>query len=601
MKDLFNKIKEIVKKNKLIKMILYGFIVYVCLVVLFYPYTKMTDSSIKEISYTEYQKLLKDKKIDTIYYSASEEYMIITLLNDDTKDMTKEERKEYQYTNEDKRRVLYPAYDEFRKDVIETDTNLEVMTSKDTISSIISTSVSLLIPILWIYLLYRVFKGQIKGVKKEDVVQNSDVRFSDVIGHEEILDDIKLITDLIKHPDKGKKVGAKVSRGILLSGDPGTGKTLIAKAIAGEAGVPFLYQNASSFIEMYVGLGAKRVRDLFKIAKENSPCIIFIDEIDAIGNDRDSKHNNSENEQTINALLQEMDGFTDRDGVFVIAATNKPDKLDKALVRSGRFDRQIVVAPPKDWKTRFKLFEHYLHKFKVDKDIDVENISKQTTGFTGADIATVCNEASMIAVMHDKDAIDEDCIEEAIDKKIFKGNRTKKDFDKDKQIVAYHEAGHTVAHYLLGESIARATIIGTTSGVGGVVFGEDLDTQFRTKNYYENRIMICYAGRASEELKFDSVTQGASSDIQQATQLLYEYVSKLGFDKEFGLLDLDTLMQSQIIDKTNSFELMQKKSKELYEKTVDLLRENYDKVELIAQKLLEVEVLSGSEIEELLS
>lgn len=296
-----------------------------------------------------------------------------------------------------------------------------------------------------------------------------------------------------------------------------------------------------------------------------------------------------------------MDGFTGRDGVFIIAATNRADKLDSALTRAGRFDRQIVVNKPRDWKVRVKLFEFYLKQFSVTDDIDIETLAKQVSGFTGADIAAICNEASIIAVMHKRPYIDMDCLEEAIDKKVFKGNRAKEEhFKEDKKIVAYHEAGHAVMHYLLGEPMSRASIIGTTSGVGGVVFGEDSDTQFLTKEYYENRVKICYAGRASEQIKFNSVTQGASSDITQATGILEEFVSRLGFDEEFGLLDMNVLAERQIIDRSNAFELMQKKSKELYTETVDLLTKNYNLVEKLAQALLESETLSGKEIEDIL-
>jgi cell division protease FtsH len=558
---------------------------------------------IEKITYTEFLSLVDEGKVDTVYYSVSDEWMTITLLNDETKDMTREERDEYTgYTNSDKRRVPYPAYDEFRKDILSADTNMKVQTAKADVISILSSLISVVFPILMLLWLFKVMNKQMQGTTKHDVIQTSDIRFDDVIGHEEILDDVKFITELIKDPTIGDKVGAKVPKGILLSGEPGTGKTLIAKAIAGEAGVPFLYQNASSFIEMYVGVGAKRVRELFKIARENSPCIIFIDEIDSIGSKRDSTKGTSENEQTINALLQEMDGFTGREGIFVIAATNRADKLDKALVRSGRFDRQIVVNPPRDWKVRKELFEHYLNKFSVGDDIDIDTISKQVSGFTGADIAMVCNEASIIAVMQKKDYIDTACIEEAIDKKIFKGNRSKKkSHEQDRQIVAYHEAGHAVMNYIVKEPMARATIIGTTSGVGGVVFGEDKDTQFMTDRDFLNRVLICYGGRASEEIKFSSVTTGASNDITQATQLLTQYIERYGFDRDFGLLDVAVLGEEHLLNSTEITNKLSKMSKELYSECLGKLKENYNLVEALATKLLDVETLSGEEIYELFS
>lgn len=603
MKDNWNKIKEFIKQNKkkFIRLLVSWVICMICLFSIMNSVKIQQVSKIEKVDYTDFLEDIENGKVDTIYYSTSDEWMTYTLLNDDTKDMSKEERENYIYKSKDKRRVQYPAYDTFRKDMLEKDVHLVLNRNSASAIEVLSMIISLAVPIIWVVLIMKMMKGSMKGVDAKDIIQTSDVKFSDVIGQDEILDDVKFITELLKNRELGEEIGAKVPKGILLSGEPGTGKTLIAKAIAGEAGVPFIYVNSSSLIEMFVGLGAKRVRETFKIARENAPCIVFFDEIDSIGIKRDTRGSNTENEQTINALLQEMDGFTGRDGVFIIAATNRADKLDSALTRAGRFDRQIVVNKPRDWKVRVKLFEFYLKQFSVADDIDIETLAKQVSGFTGADIAAICNEASIIAVMHKKPYIDMACMEEAIDKKVFKGNRAKEEhFKEDKKIVAYHEAGHAVMHYLLGEPMSRASIIGTTSGVGGVVFGEDSDTQFLTKEYYENRVKICYAGRASEQIKFNSITQGASSDITQATGILEEYVSRLGFDEEFGLLDMNVLAEKQIIDKSNAFELMQKKSKELYIETVELLTKNYNLVEKLAKALLESETLSGKEIEEVL-
>lgn len=583
------------------KSALFGLLVIIVTYLLLFNFVfARKDEKIVEIPYSEFVVLLEEHKIDTVYYNPSMEYMTITLLNDVTVNMTREERDAYEYSESDQRYVLYPDYDEFRKDILATDTNLRVIKEDMSLLLLVSNVFSILLPFVFLIFMYNMLMGQMKGLNEKTLIKKSDVRFTDIIGHEEILDDVKFITELIKNPSMGDAVGAKVPKGLLLSGDPGTGKTLIAKAIAGEAGVPFLYQNASSFIEMYVGLGAKRVRDLFRIAKDHSPCIIFIDEIDAIGCDRNQSKGTSENEQTINALLQEMDGFSGRDGVFIIAATNRADQLDPALVRSGRFDRQIIVNPPKDWKIRKQLFEHYLDKFTVSDDVDIDNLSKQVSGFTGADIAMVCNEASIVAMMHKKSAIDNDCIEEAIDKKIFKGNRSKKENNlADKTIVAYHESGHAVMSYVLGEPIARASIQSTISGVGGAVISQDKDTVFRTDEDLTNRILIAYAGRASEEIKFKKVTTGASNDITQATQVMLTYIEKLGFDKQFGLLDVSVLGREHLVNSDIITDKLSTMSVELYDRCKKLLSDNYDKVEMLAQKLLDVESLSGDDITEL--
>lgn len=604
MKDFWDKFKEYIKQNKqkIIRLLIIWVICVICLFSTLNSINARKLAEIKKVDYTEFLNDVKHGKVDTVYYNTTDEWMTYTLLNKDTKKMTQDERENYTYESKDKRRVQYPAYGDFRKDMLEQNVHLVLNKSNPSFAEVLSLLMTLAIPIIWIVLIMKMMSGQMRGVDAKDIIQTSDVKFSDVIGQDEILDDIKFITELLKNRDLGEEIGAKAPKGILLSGEPGTGKTLIAKAIAGEAGVPFMYVNSSSLIQVFAGVGAKRVRSIFKVARKNAPCILFFDEIDSIGVKRDSRSGTSEDDQTIDALLQEMDGFTGRDGVFIIAATNRADKLDTALTRAGRFDRQIVVNKPRDWKVRAKLFEFYLKQFSVSDDIDVETLAKQISGFTGADIAAICNEAGIIAMMHKKPYIDMACLEESIDKKIFKGNRSKEEhFKKDKEIVAYHEAGHAVMHYLLGEPMSRASIIGTTSGVGGVVFGEDLDTQFLTKEYYENRVKICYAGRASEQIKFNSVTQGASSDITQATSILEEYVSRLGFDEEFGLLDMNVLAERQIIDKSNAFELMQKKSKKLYAETVELLNENYKLVEKLAKALLESETLSGKEIEEILN
>lgn len=552
---------------------------------------------LQEISYTELLDMIDAEEVDTVLYSPSKDYMIVTLFNDETKSMSREERNEYKYELSDKRKCLYPAYPEFRKDMLESGVNLRIMDSTnllDVMSSLISVGVTL----LFFIFMMKMMSETMQSTSEKDLIQESSVKFDDIIGHEEILDDLKFITKLIENPKIGDKVGAEPPKGLLLEGPPGTGKTLLAKAIAGEAGVPFLYQNASGLIEMFVGRGAKRVRDLFKIARKHAPCIVFIDELDAIGGSRQSSNGTSENDQTINQLLTEMDGFTGREGIFIIAATNRADDLDEALVRSRRFDRRITVNPPQSWEVRRDLFNHYLKDRATVDDLDIDTISKQTSGFTGADIASICNEASIVAIMHDKPAIDKDCIEEAIDKKIFHGNRSKREQHvHDKNIIAYHEAGHAIMSALLGEPIARASIQSTISGVGGAVLNEDKDTVFRTDLDFKNRILIAYAGTVSEEIKFGRSTTGASNDITQATQLLIQAVEKFGFDKSFGLLDISVLSKEHLVNSDVVMETIQETSRKYYEECKDLLNENYEKVETVAQLLLEKETVPGEIID----
>lgn len=602
---MWNKIKEWFKNNKrnIVSCVCSMIIIYTTISIVMYRLGDLDTTEIEQITYTEFLELAENGKVDALYYSSGEETMTAVLFNEETKDMPLEEREEYVYENEDKRYVPYPAYDDFRKDMLSYDIRLILMRGKSTLVNVLSTLISLALPIFWIFLIWKMMSSQTKGLDKKGILQTSDVKFSDVIGQDEVIENIQFISDLIKDPTKGDNIGVKVPKGILLTGAPGTGKTLIAKAIAGEAGVPFISMGGSDFKELFVGMGAKRVRDLFKIARENAPCIIFIDEIDSIGAKRDSRTSNSEDDSTINALLKEMDGFNGREGIFVLAATNHPEKLDKALTRAGRFDRRIAINPPRDWQVRKELFEHYLENFKVSEDVDIDNLAKTVSGFTGADIAMICNEAGIVAMMHDKEFIDNASLEEAIDKVVFNGSRSKKEaFRKDKEIVAYHESGHAVMTYLVGKPISRASIIGTTSGVGGAVFQADSsDTLFTTKQDMIDRVMITYSGRASEEIKFKDVTTGAENDITQATNVMSAYIQRYGFDKDFGLLDISVLSEQGLIDMADITSRLSKMSKEVYKDTFDLLNKNYSKVEALAQKLLEVETLSGREIEELLN
>ena len=603
-KDWLNEFNENRQKEpKKFKYLVGFFILSFLIVILFEQYLISLQPKPEEIEYTEYERLLEDDKIDIIKYDpTSSDKMTLYLQNEDTKIMTLDEKKTYVYPIEDTKITLYPANEDFRKEVLAHNVYLVWDKSANT-AEILSFLLSIAFPVIMIILFCNIMKKSGSVDKEDDLLQTSSVKFTDVIGLDEILGDVQFITKLINKPDMCADIGARVPKGILLCGEPGTGKTLIARAIAGEAGVPFIYANASSFIEMFVGLGAKRVRNVFAVAKKNAPCIVFIDEIDAIGTKRGSRKGTSENDQTINALLQEMDGFTGREGIFVIAATNRVDELDNAITRTGRFDRIINVNPPRDWKVRQEIFKFYLDKLKTDETLDLETISRQTTGFTGSDIATICNEAGIVALMNDKNAVDMGCMEEAIDKHIFKGNRTKgkEEFKNDKRIVAYHESGHAVMNFLVGQHISRASIIANTSGVGGVVFGADQDSYFTTKKQFEDKVMVCYAGRISEQLKFGSITTGASNDITQATQIIKNYVGKYGFDDEFGLIDMSIMHNDSLIKDDNILNRVQQIAKDLYERANSLLKDNYTLVEKLAIELLDKETMSGKEIIELLT
>jgi cell division protease FtsH len=543
----------------------------------------------------EFLASVKAGDVDTVYYSSSSEMMRYTLLNDETKNMTPEERSHYYYNKDSWRQTPYLGGDNFRYEMlVDFGVNLKIRKFEPMLSGFWSMVFSfVLIIIMFVFILTLVQNGGFNQKKFSSLEGQIKTTFNDVIGQDEVLDDLKFIVRMMKG-EKLDALGARIPKGILLSGPPGTGKTLIARAVAGEAGVPFFSANASEFIDMYVGVGPKTVRTLFKQARKNKPCVIFIDEIDAVASTRGAQGTTSEDNKTVNALLQEMDGFDKGSGIFVIAATNNPDSLDPAIVRAGRFDRQVIVNPPRDWHVRKKMFDLYIKDTACNAD--VENLAKQTVGFTGADINAVVNEAKLVAAMEGKDALDSECFETAIDKKVFKANRsTARRHRKDVIVAAYHEAGHAVMNYLADLPIARASIVGSTSGVGGAVFQADKDTsQFSTKDEYEWQIRVCYAGRASESVKFGKITDGAGSDITQATKLIYAYVCKFGMCDDYGLLDVDVLKSVSAFAVPN--EIMQTLSRKMMEETISFIEANYNLVEAIAAELLDKETLSGEEI-----
>lgn len=568
--------------------------------------------------------------IDTVYYNPDADTWRYTLWTEDSRakyqewiDSGKEAAKfQYDYAKKDWRYFEMPDY---TNDMLQAHIEqYDGLACREVVKRSFEPLFIQLLPVIGSTILMFAFlfgflmfyskkMASMGGIGKDLLVKDTGKRFEDVIGLDEVIGDLQLIVKLMqaskerlnkKSPSSKEsaidRFDADIPRGMLFSGPPGTGKTLLAKAIAGEAGIPFLYMNASGFVEMYVGVGAKRVRELFKIARKNAPCIIFIDEIDAVGTDR-SANVSGEVKQTVNALLQEMDGFDSRAGIFIIAATNNPDALDKALVRSGRFDRQVVINPPRDYKVRMQMFEMYLGKDA--EGVDLEHIAKQCVGFTGADISTVCNEARLIAITQDAKAMTTEFLEEAVDRKIFKGNRIKshEKHSEDMKITAYHEAGHALMNTLLGIPVSRATIVGTTSGVGGAVFKEDDMKESMSKQDILDTVMSFYGGRAAEEAVFgkEHITTGASNDIEKGTAYLKEYVLTYGFDEDKTGIIAMSVLKNELSDR--DIQRIKDLSKELYTATLTKLNENRKKLDTLAKELLEKETLTGDEIIKLLA
>lgn len=551
----------------------------------------------QRMGYTEYLEQVKNGNVNIIFYNDASDYMTVVLYDETTQNLTEKQREDYDYNENQMYQVVFPQNDEFRKELLEQ--GVLVVEEDDNVNSFIDAYGTLTLYLLlfgfMFYFMAKANPASQKGYARAVSPKDINVTFEDVIGHEEIKEDLQLLVKQLKNG------ASDISHGVLFEGGAGTGKTMLAKAIAHEAGVNFLSVNSSNFVEMYVGLGAKRVRDVFKQAKNMSPCVLFFDEIDAVGAKRGSQRSHRENDQTINALLTELDGFSDKGNVLVIAATNLASELDEALLRSGRFDRKIKVEAPKKWETRKELFDHYL-KEKELSDVNTEVLAKQTVGFSGADIAAICREASLIAFREDSSTLTHSYLEEAIDKMVFKGNRSNAENKaEDLKCVAFHEAGHAIMTLLTGEKVSRISIMGMTSGVGGAVFRSDNERFFTTKREYEAQVMIAYAGRAAEAIAFgdENVTQGASNDITQATQVLLSYSTKFGFNESMGLIDFDVL--NGITINENLTKEISKLSNEFYDKTRKTLNEHFELVEALAEKLLEVKTLSGNEVTDFLT
>ena len=441
------------------------------------------------------------------------------------------------------------------------------------------------------------------------------VTFADVAGIEESKAELAEVVEFLKEPQKFTSLGARIPKGVLLVGSPGTGKTLLAKAVSGEAGVPFFSISGSEFVEMFVGVGASRVRDLFDQARKNSPCIIFIDEIDAVGRQRGAGLGGShdEREQTLNQMLVEMDGFGTDTNVIVIAATNRPDILDPALLRPGRFDRQVVIDRP-DVKGRELILGVHTKGKPIESDVDLAKIARGTTGFVGADLENLVNEAAILAARRNKHSIGNAEFEEAVEKVMMGPEKKSRVISRaERRIIAYHEAGHAVIMNVLPECdpVHRITIIGRGAAGGYTMHLPSEDRVLNSKKQLLAEMVSLMGGRAAEELKFDDITSGASNDIERCSQLARSMVTQLGMSKlgpmAYGKKDEMVFLGREISEQRNYSESVaenidleiKRMVQEAYDQAKDILRQYDDKLVLIAEKLLEVETLSQAEFEAL--
>ncbi|MDU1936695.1 MAG: ATP-dependent zinc metalloprotease FtsH [Clostridium sp.] len=558
----------------------------------------------QEISYNDFLALMQKKQITKIVIS--KENLIITPSED----------------SEYKGKTLYTVNlndEELIKELKESD-DIEFYGTNPKESVLLESLISMAIPLLLLFFMWKMVFNRMgkmgggmgsigKNNAKVYVENEIGVTFKDVAGQEEAKESLEEVIDFLNCPAKYTEIGAKLPKGALLVGPPGTGKTLIAKAVAGEAKVPFFSLSGSSFVEMFVGVGASRVRELFKDAEAKAPCIIFIDEIDAIGKSRDSQlQSNDEREQTLNQLLSEMDGFDSSKGIVILAATNRPEILDKALLRPGRFDRRIIVDRP-DFKGREAILRVHAKNVCLDAEVDLKEIAKGTPGAVGADLANIINEAALRAVKHGRKAVLQEDLRDAVE--VIIAGKEKKDrilSDKEKKAVAFHEVGHALVAALLEgtDPVHKITIVPRTMGALGYTMQLPEEEKYLiSKEELMNQIMVMLGGRSAEEEVFGLISTGASNDIERATQTARSMVTMYGMSERFDMMGLES-MQNRYLDgravrncseETSTIidEEILKVIKDAHNKARALLRDNRDLLDKISEILLEKETLFGDE------
>jgi len=495
-----------------------------------------------------------------------------------------------------------------------------------TLLTLFSPFIIILVFVLFFFFMMNSNQGSGKssmsfGKSKARMINGTDaksqVTFKDVAGIDEEKEELAEIVDFLKSPKKYTEMGARIPKGVLLVGHPGTGKTLLAKAVAGEAGVPFFFISGSDFVEMFVGVGASRVRDLFDQAKKNAPCIVFIDEIDAVGRQRGAGlgGGHDEREQTLNQLLVEMDGFTANEGVIVLAATNRPDILDKALLRAGRFDRQIVVSPP-DVKAREQILQVHARKKKIADNVDFSTIAQNTAGFVGADLENILNESALLAARKNKMEIGMEEIEEAM-VKVTMGPEKKSRVisDKEKKLVAFHEGGHAVASFFLPtqDAVHEISIIPRGMAGGYTMYRPSEDKSFMSKSEMEEQLISLLGGRVAEQLVLGDISTGASNDIERATGIARSMVTKYGMSEKLGaimygsgqeevFLGRDIAQHKNFSEETSSIidQEVKRIIDEAYRKTEEILNKNMDKLHKVAGVLMEKEKITGDEFDSIM-
>ncbi len=574
----------------------------------FYAYTRIQESRKEEISYGQFLDMLNNGEAEMVRIYGS-------TIEVEPRDKDGSKRDKIYYVTR-----ISDLYLVDRLEAAKEKGEVDYIAVNESGSALLSNILSWVVMIAGFYLIIWLFMrsmskgGGVMGVGKSNakmyVEKETGVTFADVAGQEESKESLKEMVDFLHNPKKYLEIGAKLPKGALLVGPPGTGKTLLAKAVAGEANVPFFSLSGSDFVELYVGVGASRVRDLFKQASSMAPCIIFIDEIDAIGRSRDSRYGggDSEREQTLNQLLSEMDGFDTSKGIVILAATNRPEILDKALLRPGRFDRRVIVEKP-DLKGRIETLKVHSKNVKMDETVDFKELALATSGAVGADLANIVNEAALAAVKAGREFVTQADLFESVEV-VFAG-KEKKDrilSKKEKEIVAYHETGHAlcVALQKHTEPVQKITIIPRTMGALGYVMQVPEEEKYlNTQEEMEADLVTFMGGRAAEAVKFPSVTTGASNDIEQATNMARRMITMYGMSDEFGMVALESV-QNRYLDGRSVMNCSEETAtkiddeirvmlKNAYDKAYNLLKENEEVLDALAQYLIEKENITGKE------
>ncbi|MEI3321435.1 MAG: ATP-dependent zinc metalloprotease FtsH [Eubacterium sp.] len=568
----------------------------------------------KEITYNQFIALLEQDKVDTVVFDKGK--IVLTLKGSENSFI------QYKYWTTDLEDRDISLIQELKTKY--TDVNFKAQFDSGS-QEIIFYVIQLVIMFAVFYFIFGMMmkrsaggKNGIFGVGKSNakvyIQKETGVTFKDVAGQDEAKESVVELVDFLHNPGKYAEIGAKLPKGALLVGPPGTGKTLLAKAVAGEAKVPFFSLSGSDFVELYVGVGASRVRDLFKQAEENAPCIIFIDEIDSIGKSRDSKYGggNDEREQTLNALLAEMDGFDSSKGILILAATNRPEVLDPALLRPGRFDRRVIVDTP-DLQGRLETLKVHSKDVKMDETVNLEEIALATSGAVGSDLANMINEAAINAVKAGRKAISQADLFEAVEVVIAGKEKKNKILGaEEKKIVAYHEVGHALVTAIEkdAEPVQKITIVPRTMGsLGYVMTVPEEEKYLMSQSELEARLVMLLAGRAAEEIVFDSVTTGASNDMEKATKIAKSMIAMYGMSEKFGLMSLEQV-ENQYLGRSTSLNCSEKTAsqieeeikillKEKYEEAKKILTENRDKLDKIAEYLYEKETITGKQFMEI--